>query len=164
MTEEQIARIDKVLVAHQKDLNRHFSGDMAERIEEVLREYKSTTQNSVYKAQELMQDVKTHFKALELIVEGLSSDGLNHGQKRVIANHIITILRAAIDRIDQKEFGFNDSVFDRFNFFRSTTPEKRMMEERRDLKIRVERLDKTLSVLRERYPNELKELEDQLPF
>lgn len=164
MQQEQIERIDKVLQAHQKDLNRHFSGDIVSRIEEVLREYKSTTQHSVYKAKELMEDVKTHFKALELVVEGITSEGLNHGQKRVIANHVITMLRSAIDRIDQKEFGFNDSVFDRFNFFRSETPEKRLMEERRELKSKVDQADKMLSLLKEKHPDVWKELENDIPF
>lgn len=161
---EVATRLDDLVRRYEETLQWKKSGDMADRVQHVVSEYRSIADNAIFEVKRVHSDMKTHFKALEIITEGLTSDGLNHGQKRVIANHIITMLRSAVDKVDQYEYTYSTGNFERYNFFRSQTPEKRLYEERRELKRRVEHQDKTLAALKEKYPDSFKEMEDTIPF
>lgn len=167
MNNEQIGLttlLDELLKKYEETLDRKRSGNIADRFQHVVSQYRSIADNAIYEVRRVHSDVKTQFKALEIITEGLTSEGMNHGQKRVIANHIITMLRSCVDKIDQYEYTYSTGNFERYNFFRSQTPERRIYEERRDLKRKAEEQEKLLKALKEKHPDTFKELEDNLPF
>jgi hypothetical protein len=161
---EVVDRLDAIVTRYEETLNWKRPGNMDERVQHVVSEYRSIADNSIFEVKRVHSDMKTHFKALEIITEGLTSEGLNHGQKRVIANHIITMLRSAVDKIDQYEYTYSAGNFERYNFFRTETPEKRLYQERNELKRRTEDQEKMLKTLKEKHPDTFKELEDNLPF
>lgn len=165
MTEDQNHdKLSKILEQYEKDLSYRKTGDIADRMDHVLSEFQSNARNSIYTVKNFAEDVKTQFKALEIITEGLTDEGLNHTQKRVIANHMIHMFRKMVDRIDNADFSFHSGIFDRFNFFRSNSPERRLFEERKELKRKNEEQEATLKILKEKHPDIFKELEDQIPF
>lgn len=157
----------KIIAQYEETLSWKRSGSIEDRVDHVCGQYKSIADNSIFECKRVMEDVKTQFKALEMVVEGLSSDGMNHGQKRVIANHIITMLRSMVDRIDQYEYEYTTTHFERYNFFRSNTPERRLRESHREFKQKSEAQDKVLKTLKEVHPDIYKSLTsetDGLPF
>lgn len=160
-------QILKVIDQYEKDLSWKSSGNIENKVSHVLSQYRQIADNAIYQAKQYLEDTKTQFKALEIVVEGLTDEGMNHGQKRVIANHIIRMLRSMVDKLDQVEYEYNTQFVDRFNFFRSGTPEKRVYEERRELKQKVEQTDKILKTLEEVHPDIYKALtdkSDEIPF
>ena len=157
----QLEQLDKIVSEYEKNLSWKRGGTIDERVYHVLGQYRQIADNSVFQAKNFLNDVKVQFKALEIITEGITGQDLNHGQKRVIANHIIGMLRKMVDRIDQTEFTFNTNIFERFNFFRSETPESRLYENHRQLKYKTEQQDALLKKLREEHPDIFK---DDLPF
>lgn len=156
--------INKILEQYEKDLSWKRGGDLSERLSHVLGQYRQITDNAIFQAKNFMEDVKTQFKALEIITEGITGQDLNHGQKRVIANHIITTLRRMVDRIDQADFTFTSNVFDRFNFFRSDTPESRLRESHQYLKREADSLKVKIAKLKTKHPDLFAELENEIPF
>ena len=158
---EKEFEINKIIEEFEKTLQWKRGGSIDERLSHVLGQYRQIADNSIFQAKCFCEDVKTQFKALEIITEGLTSDGLNHGQKRTIANHIITMLRSMVDRIDQTEFTFTTNSLDRFNFFRSYTPEGRLRESHTELKREVESLKGVLNSLKQSNPDIFK---DEIPF
>lgn len=133
------AIVNKILPRYEEKLSHRRTGDLIDRIDHVLSEHQSISTSAIYKAKQFIEDVKTQFKALELVVEGIAGHG-NHTEKRVIANHVIKMLRDNIDRIDRIDWEYSTSIFERYNFFRSNSPERTLMEKYRDLKYEVERL------------------------
>lgn len=165
MTEDQNNdKLIKLLEQYEKDISYKKSGDIADRMDHVLSEYQSNARNSLYTVKNFAEDVKTQFKALEIITEGLTDEGLNHTQKRVIANHMIHMFRKMVDRIDNADFSFHSGIFDRFNFFRSNSPERRLFEERKEHKRRIEVQDALLKKLKEKHPEIMESLENEIPF
>lgn len=168
-TEDQLVdvanRLDEIVTKYEDTLDWKRAGDMADRVQHVVSQYRSVADNSIFEVKRIHSDTKTQFKALEIIIEGLTSDGMNHGQKRTIANYMITMLRGMVDKIDQYEYTYTTGNFERYNFFRSNAPEKRLLEDRRDLKRRVDAQEEILKKLREKHPDIIKSLEgDDIPF
>lgn len=165
MEQQEIDQIIKILDEYEKPLSWKKSGSIEDRISHVLSQYRSIADSAIFQAKAFAEDVKTQFKALEIIMEGLTTNGLNHTEKRTIANHIITTLRSMVDRLDQKEFDFNTNLFDRYNYFRSQTPEARLFQKYRELKDNSKANDEIVKRLTEKRPDVLKELKgDDLPF
>ncbi len=77
-------QIEKILEEYEKDLSWKQSGELSDRFSHTLRQYKSIADNAIWEAKRFLEDVKTQFKAIELIVEGISGDGLNHGQTTIL--------------------------------------------------------------------------------
>lgn len=154
----------KLLEQYEKDISYKKSGDIADRMDHVLSEYQSNARNSLYTVKNFAEDVKTQFKALEIITEGLTDEGLNHTQKRVIANHMIHMFRKMVDRLDNADFDFHSGIFERFNYFRSNSPERRLFEERKEHKRRLEEQDALLKKLKEKHPEIMESLENEIPF
>lgn len=127
-----------VLPQYEEKLSYKNGGSIAERMQHVLHEFQQSASNSVYKAKNFIDDVKTQFKALELVVEGISSDGYNHTQKRIIANHVIYLLRNMVQKINQINFDYQYGIYERYDFFRSQTPEKELYRKYRELKEELE--------------------------
>lgn len=125
--------VNKILPQYEEKLSHRRAGDLIDRIDHVLSEHQSISTNSIWKARQFVEDVKTQFKALELVVEGITGHG-NHTEKRVIANHVITMLRSMVDRIDRIDWEYSTGMFERYNFFRSQSPERSLMEKYRDTK------------------------------
>lgn len=136
--------VNKVLPQYEEKLSHSRTGSLIDRIDHVLSEYNSIATNSIWKAKQFVEDVKTQFKALELVVEGITGHG-NHTEKRVIANHVIKMLRDNIDRIDRIDWEYSTGIFERYNFFRSQSPERSLMEKYRDLKYENERMKEKLA-------------------
>lgn len=158
-------RLDKIVSEFEATLSWKRGGSIDERVSHVLNQYRKIADNSIFETKRVMEDVKTQFKALEMIVEGLSSDGLNHGQKRTIANHIITMLRSMVDRIDRYEYKFETTSFERYNFFRSNTPEGRLREAHRELIHTSKRNEELLKRIKEKHPEIIAGADiDEIPF
>lgn len=126
---ELLANIDKTLKAYEKDLPRAYGGSELDRVDQVLSEFRSIARNAIYQSKNFVEDVRIMFQGLSLIIEGLTDEGMNHGQKRVIANHCITMIRKNVDRLAKMEFEFSSNIFERFDFFRSRTPERKLYEQ-----------------------------------
>lgn len=131
--------VNKILPQYEEKLSHRRAGDLIDRIDHVLSEHQSISTNSIWKSKQFIEDVKTQFKALELVVEGIAGHG-NHTEKRVIANHVIKMLRDNVDRIDKIDWEYSEGIFERYNFFRSQSPERSLMEKYRDMKYELERL------------------------
>lgn len=132
-----------VLPHYEEKLSHRMSGDLMERMNHVLGQYDSIASSSVLRAKQFVEDVKTQFKALEIVVEGITGHG-NHTEKRVIANHVITMLRQMIDKIDRIDWEYSTQIFERYNYFRSHSPERSLMEKYRDMKYEPESLKQQL--------------------
>jgi hypothetical protein len=159
-------RIFETVLKFEKPLQWKNHGDLSEKADHVLSQYKSIADNAISECKRFMEDCKTQYKALEMITEGLTSEGLNHTHKRVIANHLISMLRNMVDRINRYEYEYSIARFDRYDFFRSEAPERKVYEERRELKFKTEQQDKILQTLKEVHPDIFKSLTeaDQIPF
>jgi len=131
---------NNILPQYESKLGWKMGGSIMERLSSILNSFDSVASNSVLQAKGFVEDCKTQFKALEIIMEGLTSEGMNHGQKRVIANHIITMLRGMVDHIDRLDWDYSTRTFERYNFFRSHSPERSLMEKYRDMKRELESL------------------------
>lgn len=131
--------MNKILPQYEEKLSHRRAGDLIDRIDHVLSEHQSISTTSIWKAKQFIEDVKTQFKALELVVEGIAGHG-NHTEKRVIANHVVKMLRDNVDRIDKIDWEYSTGIFERYNFFRSQSPERSLMEKYRDLKYELDRL------------------------
>lgn len=159
--------IDQLLVIiseYEKKLNSKSGGDIADKLDHVLRSFNSIADNAIWQAKEFLEDSKTQYKALEIIVDGLTSDGMNHSQKRVIANHIITMLRSMVDKLDKCNYEYTTNIVDRYNFFRSTTPERRVYEERSRLSAMNKNHEAFITKLKEQHPDIYEKMKDELPF
>lgn len=167
---DQIQQINNIILKYEEILSWKRGGSIDDRVAHVLGQYRQIADNSIFECKRFMEDVKTQFKALEMIVEGLTTDGLNHGQKRTIANHIITMLRSMVDRLDRYEYTYSSTTFDRYNFFRSDSPERRLHESHRELKDKTKYQEKILKTLQEVHPDIFKSLtnssddSDDIPF
>lgn len=134
---------NEVLPRYEDKLSYKRGGNIAERMTHVLNEFESAASNSIYRAKDFIDDVKTQFKALELVVEGISSDSYNHTQKRVIANHVINLLRDMVQRINQTNFDYQYGIYERYDFFRSQTPERELYRKYKEMKEELERYKKS---------------------
>ncbi len=133
-------KINEILSGFEKKLSNKYGGDMAERLHHVLNQFDNLATGSVLQAKDFVDDVKTQFKALELVMEGVSSEGYNHTQKRTIANHVINMLRSMVDRIDQVEWNYSSRIYERYNYFRSQSPERTLMEKYKEVKRELDEL------------------------
>lgn len=131
---------NNILPRYEEKLSYKMGGNIVERMEHVLKEFNSAAVNSIWKVKNFMDDVKTQFKALEIVVEGLTSEAYNHGQKRTIGNHVINMLRGMVDKIDRVNWDYSNSMYERYNYFRSDSPEGDLMKRYRELKDQNERL------------------------
>lgn len=159
----QIEQLDQIVSQFEKPLSWKRGGDISERTGHVLSQYKQIADNAIIKTKSFAEDVRIQFKALEMITEGLT-DSLNHGQKRTIANHIIRMLRQMVDRLSQMEYEYSAITFERYNFFRSQTPEGKLYEDRNQLKYKSEQQEKLINDLKEKHPEIFKGIADGLPF
>lgn len=157
-------QLEIILAEYEKTLSWKKGGDIEDRVSHCLSQYRSIADNAINEVKGFLEDVKTQFKALEIITEGLTSDGLNHGQKRTIANHIITMLRSMVDRLDQAKYDYNTQIIERYNFFRSNTPERKLYEDRAMLTQRVEQQNSFIADLKKNHPGIFQDMEDRIPF
>lgn len=164
MEDQLYASIEVVIKEYEKKISYSTSGSLEDRLRHTLRELDKVATNTVWKTKNFLDDSKSQFKALIIVIEGLTDEGMNHGQKRVIANHVISMLRRFVDKIDNQDHLFSSDIYDRFDFYRTDTPEKRLREERHRLKEKSDNQEKLLDELKKRYPETFKEIEDQLPF
>ncbi len=155
------SNFNKAITDYESKMTSRYGGNLTERLYYVLEHFNSAATDSIWKGKNFLGDVKTQFKALELTLEGVTSEAYNHGQKRVIANHVINMLRGMVDRIDRVQWDFSSGMYDNYNYFRSETPEGDLMKRYRSLKEENERLKGNFKALNEKLPDELK---DDLPF
>lgn len=156
--------LDLILKPFEDTISWKKNGSIEDRVEHCLSQYRNLADNAIFECRGLVNDVKSQFKALEIVIEGLTSEGMNHGQKRVIANHLITMLRAMVDKLDNAKFEYNVGMLDRYNFFRTNTPERRLHEKLSQLSNTVSQQDAILNALGKKYPEIFKELDGTLPF
>lgn len=157
------AGMEKVLKEYEDKLSSRWGGNISERLNYVLRHFNEAATGAVWKGKNFLDDVKTQFKAFEIILEGLTSEAYNHGQKRVIANHLINMIRSNIDRLDQVQWDYSNRLFENYNYFRSDSPEGDLMKryrnliaENKDLKARLGEKDNN--------PSSEQHTIDPLPF
>ena len=161
---EIIEQLEKIVAEYEETLSWKAGGSIVDKTAHVLGQYRKIADNAIYEAKRFLEDVKTQFKALEIVIEGLSSEGMNHSQKRVIANHLITMLRTMIDRIDTTEINYSTQMFDRYNFFRSHTPERKLYEDRANLSMALERNKREIEELKKKHPEIFNESDEDLPY
>jgi hypothetical protein len=160
--EQNFDQFERVIAEYEQTLSYKVGGTLADRTAHVLSQYRQIADNAIFETKRYLEDTKTQFKALEIVLEGVSSEGMNHGQKRVIANHVISMLRSMADRIDTTEIDYNSRVFDRYNFYRTQTPERKLYEDRANLKMTLDRQTQFLKDLHEKWPQIFEKHE--LPF
>lgn len=137
-----------ILPGYESKLSWRRGDGLTERVSHVLSQLSDTTEKSILQAKAFVEDCKTQFKALEIVLEGVSAEGYNHGQKRVIANHVISMLRDMVDKVDNIDWEYTNGMNDRYSFFRSNSPEhnllrkyKEMQQENNSLKLQLKRTD-----------------------
>lgn len=162
--DNNLEQLETIVADYEKTLSWKRGGPIEDRVAHCLGQYRQIADNAIHEAKGFLEDVKTQFKALEIIIEGLTSEGLNHTHKRVIANHIITMLRGMVDKLDQAKYEYNTNVLERYNFFRSYTPERKLYEDRAALSQRVSQQDALLNELSKTYPEIFATLTGQQPF
>lgn len=163
--EEVLEQLNKIVADYEETLSYKSGGSVVDKTAHVLGQYRKIADNAIYEAKRFLEDVKTQFKALEIVIEGLSSEGMNHSQKRVIANHLITMLRTMVDRIDTTEINYSTQMFDRYNFFRSHTPERKLYEDRANLSLALEHQKIYIEDLKKKHPHIFEQQEnDDLPY
>lgn len=150
-----------ILPKFEEKLSYKHGNSIVERINHVLASFEGAATDSIFRAKNFIDDVKTQFKAFELMMEGLTSDALNHGQKRVIANHIITMIRQSVDRIDGINWEYSEGMRERFNYFRSQSPEGNLLNKYRELREQNATLKNAFKELNDSLPGEKR---NDLPF
>lgn len=155
------AGLQKVVSEYESKLSYRYGNHISERLNHVLGQFNKVATEAAWKGKNFLEDVKTQFKAIELTLEGVTSEAYNHGQKRVIANHVISIIRNNIDKIDRTQFDYESRMYEHFNYFRSESPEGDLMKRYKTLKEENERLKGSVKAMHEKLPDELK---DDLPF
>jgi hypothetical protein len=155
------ARIDHMLKDYESKLSYRMGSEMSERIAHILSTFNKAATEGAWKGKNFLEDVKTQFKAIELSLEGVTSEAYNHGQKRVIANHVINMLRSFVDRIDRVQWDFSSRMYEHFDYFRSESPEGDLMKRYRTLKEENDRLRQNIELAKSKLPDEVK---DDLPF
>jgi hypothetical protein len=155
------ARLQQVIANYEARLTYHRGGDISEKMDYVLHEFHKAATEAAWKGKNFLEDVKTQFKALEIALEGVTSEAYNHGQKRVIANHVINILRSNVDRIDRVKWDYQNSMYEHFNYFRSESPEGDLLKRYKSLKEENDRLKQNMELAKAKIPEEFK---DDLPF
>ncbi len=153
-----ISDLTLIIARQEVKLSYQVGGSLAERTAHCLNEFETISRTSILKTKDFIDDVKTQFKALELVVEGISSEAYNHTQKRVIANHVINLLRGMVERINKIDFDYSDRIYDRYDWFRSQTPERELYRKYRELKQEVEQYRKTP------VPDLLNNNKEEIPF
>jgi flagellin-specific chaperone FliS len=160
--ENNLEQLETIVSEFENTLKWKRGGSIEERVSHCLNQYRQIADNAINEAKGFLEDSKTQYKALEIITEGLTSEGLNHTHKRIIANHIITMLRSMVDRLDQAKYEYNTNVLERYNFFRSNTPERKLYEDRANLSLRVQQQDAFINDLKGKHPDIFKD--SDLPF
>lgn len=155
------AELQKIVYDYEGKLSYRYGNNISEKLGHVLSQFNKVATEAAWKGKSFLEDVKTQFKAIELTLEGVASEAYNHGQKRVIANHVINIIRNNIDRLDRTQFDYESRMYEHFNYFRSESPEGDLMKRYKTLKEENERLKGNLKMATELLPSELK---DDLPF
>lgn len=155
------AGLQKVVADYESKLSYRYGNHISERLNHVLSQFNKVATEAAWKGKNFLEDVKTQFKAMELTLEGVTSEAYNHGQKRVIANHVISIIRNNIDKIDRTQFDYESRMYEHFNYFRSDSPEGDLMKRYKTLKEENERLKQNFKHVVDKLPDEQK---DDLPF
>lgn len=155
------AGLQKVVTEYEGKLSYRYGNHISERLNHVLTQFNKVATEAAWKGKNFLEDVKTQFKAIELTLEGLASEAYNHGQKRVIANHVISIIRNNIDKIDRNQFDYESRMYEHFNYFRSDSPEGDLMKRYKTLKEENERLKNNFQHVVDKLPEDQK---DDLPF
>lgn len=164
MEQNILEQLTKIVEDHEKNLSQRHGGTIDQKVNHVLGRYEQIAANAIWQAKTFLEDAKTQYKALEIITEGLTDEGLNHTQKRTIANHIIRMLRSMVDKLDQVNYEYSTDMLGRYNFYRSQTPERRLFEEHRRLKDQAKEHDSLINKLKEKHPEILNSLQDEIPF
>lgn len=154
--------LDHLIKQYEDKLSYRMGSDIAGRLSHVLSQFNKAATEAAWKGKNFLEDVKTQFKAIELTLEGVTSEAYNHGQKRVIANHVINILRNNIDKIDRVKWDFQNSMYDHFNYFRSESPEGDLLKRYRDMVEENKRLKETIAEANNKLPEDQKITD--LPF
>lgn len=150
------ASMDHLIKQYEEKLSYRMGNNISGRLGHVLSQFNKAATESAWKGKNFLEDVKTQFKAIELTLEGLTSEAYNHGQKRVIANHVINVIRQSIDRIDRTKFDYSNSMYDHFNYFRSESPEGDLLKRYRDLKEENDRLKQGIAEANNKLPDDQK--------
>lgn len=164
MENENIETIEKVISHYEEKLDWKRGGNLADRVDHCLSQFRQIADNSIFNSRNFIDDVKSQYKAVMIIMEGLTDQGLNHTHKRIIANHVISMLRSAVDKFDRFEYKYSTNNFERYDFFRSNSPERTLFEQHREMKHQLEYqkpLIEKLKALKEKYPEDFPE---ELPF
>lgn len=161
--QRDFVNMDKVLKEFEGKLTSKYGCDISERLNHVLGQFNRAATEAAWKGKNFLEDVKTQFQAVIIALEGVTSESYNHGQKRVIANHVINILRSNIDRIDRVKWDYQNSMYENFNYFRSESPEGDLLKRYRDLKAQFDRLKQNIAEANNKLPDDQK-IPDELPF
>lgn len=138
----EVDDLKNVLPRYEEKLSYKYGNTLPDRLNHCLSQFETLARTSILKSKDFIDDVKTQFKALEIVVEGISSDSYNHTQKRVIANHVINLLRGMVQRINEIDFDYSDRIYDRYDYFRSQSPERTLYAKYKELKYELEQLKK----------------------
>lgn len=155
------AETQKIIHDYESKLSYRYGNSISEKLGHVLGQFNKVATEAAWKGKNFLEDVKTQFKAIELTLEGVTSEAYNHGQKRVIANHVINVIRNSIDRLDRTQFDYESRMYEHFNYFRSESPEGDLMKRYKNLKEENERLKQNFKHVVDKLPEEQK---DDLPF
>lgn len=151
--------LDNLLKKYESKISSSYHGSETDRIQHILSTLDDIAATSVESTKEFMNDVKAQFNALIIILNGISGEQYNHTQKRLFANHCITTIREMCDRIDSIKFDYSTRMYDRFDYFRSYTPEKTLLQNYRNMKEELKRLKGA-----DYKPGEYADATDGLPF
>jgi uncharacterized lipoprotein YehR (DUF1307 family) len=72
MNTDTILQLEKLIADHEANLSYKYGGDVVEKTSHVLRQYKSIADNAIYQAKQFVEDCKTQFNALIIVLEGLT--------------------------------------------------------------------------------------------
>lgn len=154
--------LDNMIRQYEDKLSYRMGNNISDRLAHVLGQFNKAATEAAWKGKNFLEDVKTQFKAIELTLEGLTSEAYNHGKKRVIADHVINIIRNNIDRIDRTQWDFQNRMYEHFNYFRSESPEGDLMKRYKDAVEENKRLKERIAEANNKLPDDQK-LSD-LPF
>lgn len=144
---EAVANLKQIVEKHEDVIRVHYAtSELDKKIEHVLNSYRSKAERALRGAMQFRDQVILQLRALEIVLE-MTGNAQTHGEKNARLRGAIEIIDATVRKLQYEEFSIDDfgiwHGLDEGFVFRSNYPVRRLLDENRELKQKLEMLEGT---------------------